>query len=135
MRVNIMYDKKNEIGTISVGKSVLANIVAAAVKAFDGRLVLCTAKGKVSPIDLSLIHILCAVYTGVKKTYEIGGIFVRNHFIGIFNFGKIKEIFAVICTVHMVKFLFGCIYASGNFTDIVLIDENDARYSVRICVG
>ena len=38
-----MYDKKNEMGTISVGKSVLANIVADAVKAFDGRLVLCNA--------------------------------------------------------------------------------------------
>ena len=66
-----MYDKKNEIGTISVGKSVLANIVADAVKAFDGRLVLCNAKGKVSPIDSMSVYFLDIDRLGSKTKIKV----------------------------------------------------------------
>ena len=46
-----MYNKKNDIGTITVGKNVIGSIVTEAVKSFDGRLILCNSKGKVSSVD------------------------------------------------------------------------------------
>ena len=46
-----MYSKKNEMGTISIGKNVIGSIVSEAVKSFDGKLILCNSKGKVNSVD------------------------------------------------------------------------------------
>ncbi|MCI8631296.1 MAG: hypothetical protein HFG67_03355 [Firmicutes bacterium] len=66
-----MYSKKNDIGTISVSKNVLGNIVADAVKTFDGRLVLCNSKGKISPIDSMSIYFLDIDRIGGKTKIKI----------------------------------------------------------------
>ena len=58
-----MYSKKNDIGTISVGKNVIGTIVSEAVKSFDGKLILCNSKGKVSSVDGISSYFLAVSYT------------------------------------------------------------------------
>ena len=66
-----MYSKKNDIGIISVGKNVLGSVVIETVKTFNGKLVLCNSKGKVSPIDSMSVYFLDIDKTDRKTKIKI----------------------------------------------------------------